>query len=296
MDVQEVLGYTDRSYRHNAVVDVSRLSMEKRLKLEAKIPELIEYLLDFRKYFDARQTNVPNYPVGFCKNITDSAFENLRTEECIKTMQKDGLIFKRIWGIYKGVFQNAMQLGHLFVNVAGDTVNPETVSSRVVRLEDSGFKQIQTYEDYLTTARDYWKFDAVPNYVFPFISPANPFIFTCEDEAFFFTQHQGPLLSKDIRANFTDAESTVRRLSGKTLTRQQLECLVNNIQPEVQNLYKNHPETQEYLSFYFEPRAPEEMERMFGIAKQLWKTDESTPGRMYMMTHGIFKNKLFKLL
>lgn len=288
MDTRGVLRHTDREYRKNAVVDTSRMTSSQRAAIESKIPELIDYLLDFRKALDAVQT-AKDYPVGYCREITDSAFINLRREDLIKRFQSEGIVFKKIWGVFDETFQNAMQLGHLYIDTAGDTVDPALNATRIKPLAESRFREIRDYEDYLNITQNYWGLNAVPNYVFPFLSGILPYIFTFDDKACFSMYHSAPLLSRDIRGGFPGAEEVMlKKLRGKQLTPKQLEFLVRSLEPEYRKWVTEYPKLQKYLT----PQTTEKTEEHFRAMKEMWTNDNTFPGVAYCLVTHVFHPKL----
>jgi hypothetical protein len=279
MNVRQVLRKVNVE-RKKIVLDTSEISASQRKMIEAEVPDLTRHLINIRKVIDAKQ-NAPDYPNGYCGQITNCVFANLSRQEPIKRLQEEGVVFKKIWGIYDGAFQNAMQLGHLFINAAGDTVDPKLAATRIQPIKTSGYRDIQTYSDYLDTAKNYWELEAVPNYVFPFVSGFLPYIFIRGEQASFCRYHIGPLLYTDIKEDFRGAEHVMLdRLEGRTLTDAQLKFLLKSSKTQRKLLVAQHPKLKPFLT----PQGPEKTEKLFKSMKRTWEERPHFPGAVYCLT------------
>jgi hypothetical protein len=125
------------------------------------------------------------YPIGACKPIRDYALNRLwnpRPEdrgragfEAIAAFRAAGGIVKGLWGIQKGkYFQNAIQVGDLWFDLANDTVDPERPTVEILPLDQAEFEEILSFDQYARVAEPYWGVEIHPNLYFPELTAAFP--------------------------------------------------------------------------------------------------------------------------
>ena len=131
--------------------------------------------------------NGEKYPVGFCKPIRDFALGRLSRQAAedqgraafaaIDAVRRAGGVVKGIWGVQKGVyFQNAIQVGDLWVDMANDTVDVKRPPVEVCPLAEARFEEITSFDQYARVAKTYWDQEAYPNHVFPGLAAVLPVI------------------------------------------------------------------------------------------------------------------------
>ena len=107
------------------------------------------------------------YPLGACKPIRDAglarllgcsaADETRPAFQAIRRFRSRGGLVKGIWGIQKGIyFQNAIQAGDLWVDLANDTVDRTRVPVEICRLADAQFEEIESFGRFAEVTRAYW--------------------------------------------------------------------------------------------------------------------------------------------
>lgn len=104
------------------------------------------------------ESRLIEYPKGSCKEISYVVFEVIQNNpelfkdsalDRLRVFQEAGGVFKRIWGSIRGVyFQNAMQVGSHYIDVANDTVDLAKPSTDQAPMELSGFKNFETFGEY----------------------------------------------------------------------------------------------------------------------------------------------------
>src|SRR5690606_26747213 len=63
------------------------------------------------------------YPIGFCRHIRDLVWARAMADEALRRLIGEDVLVRRVFIFLKGqYFQNAVQLGNLYVDVANDTV------------------------------------------------------------------------------------------------------------------------------------------------------------------------------
>ncbi len=88
-----------------------------------------------------------------------------------------GGVVKRVWGALRGgYFQNAIQVGTWYLDVANDTVNPQKPKIEFLPLAEANFNNIGSYFEFARVAQLYWKCRTIPNRYFPNLAAFYPAI------------------------------------------------------------------------------------------------------------------------
>lgn len=126
------------------------------------------------------------YPLGRCREIRDEVYERLVAHLNAPTcpvslaLQKfvlEGGIGRKIWGVLRdSYFQNAIQLGPLYVDVANDTVNPRKPQVEILPLEISGMVAVEDFFHFARTAERYWECETFANTALPGLAALFPVI------------------------------------------------------------------------------------------------------------------------
>ncbi|MCR9177388.1 MAG: hypothetical protein NXI19_15450 [Alphaproteobacteria bacterium] len=114
------------------------------------------------------------YPHGYCKPIRDFTLQRLLTPTsadigrpacaAITRFREAGGLVKGIWGVQKDrYFQNAIQVGDLWFDLANDTVDTTRPPVEILPFAEAQFSEIKSFERYATIAESYWGLTAVPN-------------------------------------------------------------------------------------------------------------------------------------
>lgn len=134
------------------------------------------------------------YPLGQCLEICQRVFGIFRvwlqataplplsaTEQqglgCLREFLSRGGLLRMIWGDLRGqYFQNAMQLGSLYVDVANDTVFIGKPPVEILPFEHCGMVAIGDFFHFASIARRYWRGELYPNHLFPHLGPYFPWV------------------------------------------------------------------------------------------------------------------------
>lgn len=126
------------------------------------------------------------YPLGRCLEIRDAVFDALVTQiqnpSCTVTRAlhdfiAQGGIGGKIWGVLReSYFQNAIQLGPLYVDVANDTVTVTKPKIEILPIEAAGMVPVASLAHFATIARRYWGVEVYRNTVFPALAAYYPMI------------------------------------------------------------------------------------------------------------------------
>lgn len=126
------------------------------------------------------------YPLGRCLEIRDAVFAALQDrvnaprsgmDTTIAGFLRAGGGARRIWGVLRDTyFQNAIQLGSWYVDVANDTVVPTKPPVEVLPIEAAGMVAIRDYAHFAAIAEKYWHVQVYRNAVFPRLAAIFPLI------------------------------------------------------------------------------------------------------------------------
>lgn len=132
------------------------------------------------------------YPKGACTGITHTIFDFLQREhqvpvysplQKIKSFCAAGGVFKTVWGSIRGVyFQNAMQVGSHYIDVANDTVDLTKPTTDQAPMESSGFKNIETFGEYAKVRALYVGDQIYRNNFIPNLLPYRPLVTVNHDQ------------------------------------------------------------------------------------------------------------------
>lgn len=159
------------------------------------------------------------YPVNCCleivhfmmnlmvnKPVPDSAKGLLALRE----LRHKGGTFKIVWGALRGqYFQNAIQAGSYYIDVANDTVNPKKDNVEILPLSQSGFKNIDTFHEFADIGEPYWKCRMVPNVFFPNLAPFLPIVTFFDNGVIRFDSFNNALFPLNLESHLTLAQDFV---------------------------------------------------------------------------------------
>lgn len=175
------------------VVDPRQADLTRRI-LQPHLPELHEFFLEARTYLDKplsrrRPTKSGKpYPLGQCLEIS-LAVQNflpriqpawlgaaaLEGHAAYQRFRQAGGLFRQVWGDLRGeFFQNAFQLGTLYVDVSNDTVNPAKPKVEILPFEQANFRAIEDFAHFARLAQRYWQHTVYPNHLLPELAPYCP--------------------------------------------------------------------------------------------------------------------------
>jgi len=135
------------------------------------------------------------YPMGQCLEISVAMQERLGTVDeagmspaaasglrALRAFQRAGGSVRRVWGDLRGeYFQNAFQIGTLYVDVSNDTVTPTKPKVEILPFEQSQLVAVADFRHFSRLAARYWNETAYPNHVLPALAPYCPLIHVTAD-------------------------------------------------------------------------------------------------------------------
>ena len=160
------------------------------------LPDLEACLLAVRRQLDPELQRLQpvklgkSYPVGQCLEIAQAVEKALRRADAanlppdaavglqaLRAFQRAGGAFRQVWGDLRGqYFQNAFQVGTLYIDVANDTVTPTKPKVEILPFDEAQFIPIQDFGHFRQIARSYWQHEVYPNHVLPTLAPHCPLI------------------------------------------------------------------------------------------------------------------------
>lgn len=153
--------------------------------LRPAMPGIVDTLGRLRRETDAwvaRSAAPPTYPVGFCAVIRDRIFEGLVRDPEVRRLTAAGLVLKKTFVILKDrYFQNAIQFGNLYIDVANDTVDPSKPWLEWMDVRDVPFENIGELPSLIRVAESYHRCRVFPNVYFPLLAPVVPLLSIAED-------------------------------------------------------------------------------------------------------------------
>ena len=160
------------------------------------LPELEACLLQLRAALDpVLQGRQPGklgkpYPLGQCLEISVAMQECIATFDdaslppaaasglrALREFQRAGGSVRRVWGDLRGqYFQNAFQVGTLYVDVSNDTVTPTKPKVEILPFAEAQLNAVRDFRHFAALAARYWGEMAYPNHVLPALAPYCPLI------------------------------------------------------------------------------------------------------------------------
>jgi hypothetical protein len=127
-----------------------------------------------------------DYPFGRCRQITEDVTERFRerlshgggpVERALRAFIAQGGLIRPVWGaLRERYFQNALQFGGLYVDVANDTVTVTKPKVEILPLRRAGFEAIRGPGHFARVAARYWGASVFANHALPALAPLLPII------------------------------------------------------------------------------------------------------------------------
>jgi hypothetical protein len=173
----------------------TQVALTEKFLLPA-LPEVEVFFLGVRNSVDAILRNArPEklglaYPRGQCLEITLGVQKLLRHIDAARldaavapgyaaftAFRAAGGTFRHVWGDLRGeFFQNAFQLGTLYLDVANDSVVITKPKVEILPFADAQLIAITDFHHFTRLAARYWKDRIFPNHVLPELAPYFPLV------------------------------------------------------------------------------------------------------------------------
>lgn len=214
------------------VVDQTRQSVLTERYLLPALAELESFFLAVRAQVDAQlATTLPPkrgkpYPLGQCLEISLAAHKQLQRQDlstldlnaaahkgylAFKAFRRAGGVLRQVWGDLRGeFFQNAFQLGTLYLDVSNDTVTPTKPKVEILPFEEARFSPVADYRHFSRVAARYWKLRIYPNHIMPEWAPYAPLLYVAEDGRMMLGDATGYMLSLTLAGRLEPSEEILR--------------------------------------------------------------------------------------
>ncbi|WP_395400474.1 hypothetical protein ACHMW6_23815 [Pseudoduganella sp. UC29_106] len=185
------------------LVDQSRQAVLTERHLLPVLTELEAFFLAVRSQVDAQlEFSLPikkgrPYPYGQCLEISQAAQRQLQRQDlhtlalspsaqsgrtAFLAFRRAGGELRQVWGDLRGeFFQNAFQLGTLYLDVSNDTVTPTKPKVEILPFTEARFVPIADYRHFARVAERYWQVQVYPNHLLPEWAPYCPLLYVAVD-------------------------------------------------------------------------------------------------------------------
>jgi hypothetical protein len=174
-----------------APVDAVQQALTQALLLP-QTEALMAYFLALRAHIDtALAPRLPTaagkaYPYGRCEEITRELYAQLSlrlqrpehpVEQLLHRFIAQGGRVHTVWGVLREqYFQNALQLGGLYLDVSNDTVVVSKPPVEILPIEASGLVNVRDLAHFVQTAQRYWAATVYANHLLPTLAPLLPLV------------------------------------------------------------------------------------------------------------------------
>lgn len=155
------------------------------------------------------------YPYGRCEEINAAMVDRLRRalaqphhplERALHEFAARGGIIRSIWGVLRQrYFQNALQIGALYVDVSNDTVVVTKPQVEILPVAESGMENVRDLSHFAATAEIYWQVQLYANLAVPSLAPVLPLIAAAPGYAPVLQSACDYMIELQMRDGFRDA-------------------------------------------------------------------------------------------
>lgn len=213
-----------------APINREQSALTKRFLVPA-LKNIYDYLYALRDEMDpalkARYTMKydKEFPLGCCLEISDDIRKELihrlrrpptlPAERALVAFFNAGGIIRPIWGALRGqFFQNATQIGTLYVDVANDTVTVTKPKVEILPISEAGLEPIRDLHHYRDIARHYWGCEVLANHAVPSLAPLIPMLGVRPGQPAQLMPPYDYMTALMMRDRFHMAEAWVREMPG----------------------------------------------------------------------------------
>jgi hypothetical protein len=164
------------------------------------------------------------YPLGQCLEITLAIQRPLRKLDALplsgmaaqgraalSKFLRAGGTFRRAWGDLRGeFFQNAFQLGTLYIDVSNDTVTASKPKVEILPFAEAQFTPIADFSHFTHIAERYWQDRIYPNHILPELAPYCPLLHINQQGLVQLRDATGYMLALATSGRFQPSEDVLR--------------------------------------------------------------------------------------
>jgi hypothetical protein len=175
--------------------------------LRPAMPWIVDLLDRLRRETDAwvaaAKSRPDGYPIGFCAVIRDRIYDGLLREPAICDLVAQGLGLRPVFMILKDrYFQNAIQFGNLYIDVANDSVDPTKPWLEWMHVREVPYENVGDLATLARVAASYYRCRVYANTFFPLAAPLVPLLAVHEDGRLGLLHFQDGGFLKDLEAGF----------------------------------------------------------------------------------------------
>jgi hypothetical protein len=186
----------------------------REAQLFQRADELLDRFMKLRAKVDLELAHFPDYPVGCCEFITRRVRALALQEPWMKEWTDAGLRLRRIYGILKDLyFQNAMQLGPLYIDPANDTVDIGKTPVEILPVREVPWVNLRDPAEYRRVAERYLNLKLYPNLCLSVLFPFMPYIAIDEKGHVYPLRHQDVIFWKDADMDFKFSDDWLASLA-----------------------------------------------------------------------------------
>jgi len=195
--------------------------------LTPALKDIEQLLIRMRREIDSElQPRFPShqdkpYPYGRCLEISHLFMDKLRAAlgtkvptrglRALRDFVHAGGRIDWVWGaLREQYFQNAFQMGALYVDVSNDTVTVTKPPIEILPLKDANFLAIRDLAHFAKVARVYWDVEIYVNDVVPSLAPILPIMGLPTDGAAALMSATDYMIDYLRRDGFAQAEAFLR--------------------------------------------------------------------------------------
>ena len=164
------------------------------------------------------------YPVGQCLEITQAVEQLLHRgvdeleldggadagRSAYSAFRRAGGSLRQVWGDLRGAFfQNAFQLGGLYVDVSNDTVVPTKPQVEVLPFAKARLTPVRDFHHFARLAERYWQGRMYPNHLLPELAPFFPLIYESPSGLMQLQGSSNYMLGVAVRGHFLPSASVL---------------------------------------------------------------------------------------
>ncbi|WP_207780277.1 DUF6447 family protein [Pokkaliibacter plantistimulans] len=195
--------------------------------------EVEQWLLSLRAEVDAeQQPRQPTklgktYPLGQCLEISQLMQQRLARLgagapsgqvnagwQAMRSFLQAGGMIRQVWGdLRREYFQNAFQVGSLYIDVANDTVVPTKPKVEILPFYQANFRPIENYQHFILIAGRYWKDRVFANHLLPELAPFFPLLHLTVDGRLVLREPTRYMLALTEASGFRLSEQILQQLA-----------------------------------------------------------------------------------
>ncbi len=147
--------------------------------------------------------NTPaDYPIGHCGQITKEVYKEFINTKIYKELNDQGIFIKKIFVILQDkIFQNAIQIGNFYVNIA----NEKPKDTHFEHFSTGIIKNFNDFKEYIKIVKIYWESNILLNPI-PKLSFVAPLLLFMKGQLFIYRNLPKRLLLNLFKTDFKEIE------------------------------------------------------------------------------------------